>query len=67
MEQPTTIEVPANAPHAYWENWAEQISLGNGGPTILIRTFRTGDTGRSDAQYIVDRLASGLHFGKVLP
>lgn len=65
----TYVQVPANAPSAYWENWAEQVPAGQGpyvADGMLLRTFRSGRDGESDARYIVDRLASGLYFGSVL-
>ena len=62
-EQHSFIRVPVLATSAYWENYAEAVSTE--GATVLVRTYRTGSTGASDAQYIIDRLASGLHFAKL--
>lgn len=66
VDLPTFIQVPATSPEGYWGGWA--VIVQQSATTILLVTRRTGRDGRSDAQYIVDRLASGLHFGtQIIP
>ena len=70
-EEPTYMEVPPDAPSAYWEGWAEEVGVGNphgiaADRRVTLRTLRTGRDGRSDAKFVIDRLASGLYFGRVL-
>lgn len=66
-EPATFVLVPEEAPEAYYEGYATPC----GGDTIdgkryrIVATKRLGERGRSDAQYIIDRLASGLHFAKI--
>jgi hypothetical protein len=66
-ETATFVLVPINAPSAYWEGWATPCgtSMDAGGLMRIVATRRTGSTGRSDAQYIIDRMASDLHFAKL--
>ena len=65
-ESPTWIKVnSASAPSAYWDGWAT-VERREPDGTVLLRTTRTGSDGRSDAQYIVDRLASGLYWASIL-
>ncbi len=59
------INLPADTPEGYWEGWASKVTDIEHGRMIL-ETTRRGRDGASDAQYIVDRCASGLHFGYVL-
>lgn len=67
VEPATFVAVP-DGTEAYWEGWATPC----GSETIdgkayrIVATKRLGDQGRSDGQFIVDRLASGLHFGRIL-
>lgn len=60
--------LPKDTPSAYWENWAEidQSLTEQSTKYVIVRTFRTGKNGVLDAKYIVDRAASGLHFGAVI-
>jgi hypothetical protein len=66
-EPATFVLVPSNAPVAYWEGWATPCGFDtvDGKVYTIVATHRTGSTGRSDAQYIIDRMASGLHFAKL--
>jgi hypothetical protein len=66
--KPTYMQV-ADGMAPYWQDWAvmaRSTVKGNLIKSNLIRTVRTGSDGRSDAQYIVDRLASGFHFAKIV-
>ena len=58
----TVLRLPSTIPTAYWDGYFEQVGEHVDG-TVEIRSFRAGATGQSDAQYVIDRCASGLHFG----
>lgn len=61
------LRLPKDTPPAYWGGWAEIDGASElSEKYVILRTIRTGRDGASDAQYIVDRAASGLHFGKVI-
>lgn len=62
------VETEERTPAAYYENWAEVVDHGRryDQPTVILRTIRTGGTGRSDARYIADRIASGLYWAQVV-
>lgn len=61
------VRLPKDTPPAYWGGWAEvdQGLTEQSMKYVFLRTTRSGRDGVSDAQYIVDRAASGLHFGGV--
>jgi hypothetical protein len=60
----TYVSVP-DGTAAYWEDWARYVS-GDGPGRTLIATVRRDDDGRADAEYIVDRLASGLYAAHIV-
>lgn len=64
--RPAYIVVGAEAPAAYWGGWAEEVSrfCPCPGSPIMLRTIRKGRDGESDARYIADRLASGMHYAE---
>jgi hypothetical protein len=65
-EASTFILVPENT-ERYWDGYAVPCGFAteDGKRYQIVATRRAGATGRSDAQYILDRLASGLYFGKL--
>lgn len=58
------LSVPTAATQAYWENYAVRSDESTTPDHVVIKVIRLGKAGESDAQYILDRLASGLHFGR---
>lgn len=65
-DRPSYVVVPASASDRYWENWAEEVArfCPCKDAPVMLRTFRKGRDGQSDAQFLVDRLASGLHYAE---
>jgi hypothetical protein len=64
----TLLRLPKDTPDSYWGGWAEvdQGLTEQSTKHVILRTVRTGSTGESDAQYILDRAASGLYFGSLV-
>lgn len=64
--RPSYVVVGAGAPASYWEDYAEEVARFCPCPNapLMLRTLRKGRDGQSDAKYVVDRLASGLHYAE---